>query len=92
MQDDGDESRTTRDEDESHGHVVVPWTRLSEQALLGVITEFVTREGTEYGAHEVPLARKIEQVRYQLERGEVILVFDARSESVNLCVAEKRKR
>ncbi len=64
--------------------LVVPWERLSEEALLGVLTEFVTREGTEYGEHDVSLDTKLEQVRTQLTLGSVVVVFDARSQSVNL--------
>lgn len=74
------------------GHVIVPWQRLSPAALRGVLEEFVTREGTEYGEHDVPLERKIEQVQRQLERSEVLLVFDAASETVNLVRATDLRR
>ncbi|MYE98920.1 MAG: YheU family protein, partial [Gammaproteobacteria bacterium] len=30
----------------------VPWQKLSDEALAAVIEEFVTREGTEYGARD----------------------------------------
>jgi uncharacterized protein YheU (UPF0270 family) len=56
--------------------VEIPWRELSGEALQGVIEEFVTREGTEYGEREVTLAAKVLQVRRQLERGEVTLFFD----------------
>jgi hypothetical protein len=39
---------------------------LSPEALRGVIEAFVTREGTDYGAQEVPLDTKVCQVRQQL--------------------------
>ena len=71
----------------------IPWRDLSEEALAGVIEEFVTREGTEYGEEEVPLKTKIAQVRRQLERGEVLLFFDARGNSCQLLsCAEARER
>lgn len=70
--------------------VVVPWEQLSETALRGVIEEFVTREGTEYGFDEVDLETKVAQVRRQLERGEVVVVFDAKSESVGLVPSRPR--
>lgn len=56
--------------------VEIPWASLSGDALQGVIEEYVTREGTEYGLHEVPLERKVAQVRRQLERGEALILFD----------------
>lgn len=73
--------------------VVVPWQRLSEHVLESVISEFVTREGTDYGHVEIPLAQKIIEVKRQLERGLVLVLFDARCESVNLVTADEwRKR
>lgn len=84
MTDETSESHVDLETPSDAGHVIVPWQRLSPAALRGVLEEFVTREGTEYGEHEVPLERKIEQVQRQLERSEVLLVFDAPSETVNL--------
>jgi uncharacterized protein YheU (UPF0270 family) len=49
--------------------VIIPWKSLTEAALTGVIEEFVTREGTEYGMREVPVATKVATVRRQLESG-----------------------
>lgn len=74
------------------GRVVVPWSRLSESALRGVIEEFVTREGTEYGEHDVPLETKVAGVRRQLERGEIVVVYDGEVGSVNLMTAEDLRR
>lgn len=71
--------------------VTVPWDALSPAALRGVIEEFVTREGTEYGASDVSLDEKVLAVRRQLERGEVELRFDAKTETVNLVVATRRR-
>jgi len=57
--------------------VEVPWRELSAEALDGVIEEFVTREGTEYGARDVALATKVAEVRRQIERGDVLVFFDS---------------
>lgn len=62
----------------------VPWREISPETLDALIEEFVTREGTEYGLTDVPLARKVAQVREQLRRSEVCIVFDEVSQSVNL--------
>lgn len=64
--------------------VIVPWRDLSDAALRGVIEEFVTREGTEYGLDDVSLDRKVEDVRRQLERGEVLVTWDESTETVQL--------
>jgi uncharacterized protein len=64
--------------------MIIPHQSLSVDALQGLIEEFITREGTDYGWDEVPLAVKVEQVRRQIEKGDVVIVFDASSESVSL--------
>ena len=54
----------------------ISWKDLSEDALLGVIEEFVTREGTEYGAEEISLERKCLDVLGQIKREEAIITWD----------------
>jgi uncharacterized protein len=86
---DADERQIERDEvapgaGEPSTGIVVPWEQLSVDALRGVIEEFITREGTEYGNDELSLAQKIAQVQRQLTSGEVVVLFDANAETVNL--------
>lgn len=59
--------------------MIVPYDRLSPEALQAVIEEYVTRDGTEH----TESATKATQVRNALERGELILVFDTESETCN---------
>jgi uncharacterized protein YheU (UPF0270 family) len=66
------------------GHVIVPHTSLSSDALSGLVEEFVTREGTDYGLEEHSLDAKRRSVLRQIERGEVLIVFDVESESTTL--------
>lgn len=64
--------------------MIIPPQSLSAEALQGLIEEFITREGTDYGWDEVPLSAKVEQVRRQIEKGDVVIVFDSASETVSL--------
>lgn len=64
--------------------MIIPHQQLSREALQGLIEGFISREGTDYGREEVSLADKVAQVRCQLESGDVVIVFDEASESVNL--------
>ena len=64
--------------------MIIPWTSLSEDALRGVIEEFITREGTEYGLVEYGLSKKVDQIRRQLREDLVRVVFDAETNSVSL--------
>jgi len=61
--------------------MIIPHQMLSPEALRGVIEAFVTREGTDYGVHDVPLATKVGQVRHQLDTGTAVLVYDEDTES-----------
>ena len=62
----------------------IPYDQLTSEALHGVIEEFVTRDGTDYGAIEVPLKTKIDQVLNQLKSGKAVIVFDPESETCNI--------
>jgi len=66
------------------GPVEVEPSSLSAVALRGLIEEFVSRDGTDYGIHERDLEDKVEDVRRQLERGDAIIVFDPEAETVNI--------
>ena len=58
--------------------------QLSPEALRGLVEEFVTRDGTDYGAVEQSVEAKIEQVLAQLRSGEAKLVFDPETETTNI--------
>ena len=66
--------------------IQIPWQTLSPAALNGVIEEFVSREGTEYGAEEVSLETKCRQVMRQLEKGDVIITFNDETQSCSIGV------
>ena len=76
--------------DDQQPAVEIPHDQLSSEALRGVIESFVLREGTEYGARDVPLDTKVAQVLRQIERGEVRIVFDPNTESVDVVVTPPR--
>lgn len=71
--------------------IEIPFERLSAAAQRGVIEEFVTREGTDYGHVEVSLDDKVAAVRRQIDRGEVVLLFDPKAERVNLVTRRARR-
>ena len=62
----------------------IPFDQLSLKALHGVVEEFVTRDGTDYGEVEVPLETKINQVLGQLKSGKAVIVFDPESETCTI--------
>jgi len=64
--------------------IEIPQDRLSPELLAGIIEEFIQREGTDYGVNEVALENKTQQVKKQIERGDVVITFDQETESCNL--------
>jgi uncharacterized protein len=72
------------DHEHNGGVIKVPREALSSEALAGVIDEFVTREGTDYGHVDHTLDQKRAQVQRQLERGEVVITFDPRTGTTTL--------
>ena len=72
--------------------IEIPYTRLKPDTLQAVIEEFILREGTDYGTHEVTLDDKRAQVRHQLDKGEVLITFDPRTENCTLMTRQQFKR
>ena len=64
--------------------IEVPPQRLSEETLDAIIDEFVAREGTDYGSSEVGFETKTGQVKQQIEKGDVVICFDLKTESCTL--------
>jgi uncharacterized protein YheU (UPF0270 family) len=60
---------------------------LSPEARRGLIEEFVSREGTDYGRVERDFEEKCSDVARQLRTGEACVVFDKKREQVNLVLA-----
>lgn len=69
--------------------IEIPADRLTPELLDAVIEDFVLREGTDYGDREVALSVKIAQVRRQIDRGQVVIVFDPDSETYNLLTRQQ---
>lgn len=77
-------------ESEQQAPIEVPFLALSPEALQGVVEAFILREGTDYGAQEISLEKKIENIRNQMQRGETFLVFDPGTESLTFISRAQR--
>lgn len=67
---------------------IIPVNKLSAKALKGVIEEFITRGGTDYGAIEASMKTKFKQVKYKLKNGLAVLVYDDKTETTNIFLAD----
>ena len=66
----------------------IPHNQLSEETLLAVIEEFISREGTDYGQRMYTFDEKVEMVKSQLISGKIKLFFDTKTSSCNLVKAD----
>lgn len=69
--------------------MLIPWQALSEEALQGLVEEFVTRDGTDYGVIETSLTTRVEQVKRALQRGELVVVYSEAHEQANIMSADQ---
>ncbi len=60
--------------------MIIPYQKLSPEALRGVIEEIVTRDGTELSDAE----DKIRQVLRLLEKAKLVLVYDPETRGCSL--------
>lgn len=80
------------DEGADEAPVPVPFRQISAPALRGLVEAFVLREGTDYGEREYSLDEKVAQVLRQLERGEATVIFDPRTNTASIVVAQRPLR
>ena len=62
----------------------IPYTELSAETLRALIEEFVSREGTDYGAVERSFETKVQQVYRLLKENKIKIVFDPETQSCDL--------
>ena len=64
--------------------MIVPYEKLSPEALRGLIEEFVSRPGTDTGYTQGSLAEHVDLVLKQLKLGDVFIVYDKRTRTANI--------
>lgn len=69
---------------DDYQYTSIPYTQLSQDALNGVIDDFINREGTDYGMQEYSLEQKSQQVMKQLVAGTAVIVFDHDTQTVSI--------
>ena len=69
--------------------IEIPPNKLADEILVSIIEEFINREGTDYGKQEVQLDLQIKKARSKIIRGDVLIMFDPKTESCNLITKEE---
>lgn len=68
--------------------MLIPYDKLSPEALRALIEEFVTRPGTDTGYTAGTLEDSVDMVMKQLRLGDVFIVYDDKTESANIVPKE----
>ncbi len=63
--------------------MIIPWQHIEQDTLTNLVSEFVSRDGTDNG-FDLSLEKRVEQVFRQLKSGEAVITFDAETDSVNI--------
>ena len=72
--------------------IEIPPNELSDEALQGLLEEYVTRDGTDYGEAEVPLTTRVLQVRRLLARGEASIFYDPETRTCSIVLRQPAPR
>lgn len=67
----------------------VPIQRLAPDVLNALLEEYASRDGTDYGERELSLEEKVADLRRQLDRGDLNILFESESEQWDLLPAEQ---
>jgi uncharacterized protein len=67
-----------------HKGMIIPHDRLSQEAMQGLIAEFVTTNGTDTGYTDGSLEKSVEMVTRQLIRWEIFIVYDEGTQTANI--------
>ena len=66
----------------------IPYTELSQEALLGVMDAFILREGTDYGHEEITIDQKRSRVLSMLQSGEADIVCYQESDHIDIVLVK----
>lgn len=61
---------------------------LSDAAIENLILEVITRDGTDYGEHEIAIQTKKDQLMRQLKNGLAVIVFSVEENICDIIKAE----
>ncbi len=71
--------------------IEIDHTLLSEEVLDNLIVEIITRQGTDYGDHEVAIETKKKQLTTKLRAGDAVIVYSLAEETCDIIPKEDFK-
>lgn len=64
--------------------MIIPYQKLSDEALRALIEDFVTRDGTDYGKIEMSMQEKSAHLLALLKKGELLITYNEELQSCGL--------
>ncbi len=64
--------------------IEIPHRRLAGDVLRALLEDYASRDGTDYGEVERSLDEKVAELRAQVVRGDLLVLYDADSEQWDL--------
>jgi hypothetical protein len=71
--------------------VEVPYTELPAETLRNLAEDFVTRDGTDYGAVERTLEQKVAALMRQFASGQAKIFYECTSNTINVVATRELK-
>lgn len=71
--------------------MIIPYKEISQEALHALIEDFVTRDGTDYGQHEMSMAEKAEHLLALLQNGKLLITYHEDTQTCGLVRREEVK-
>jgi len=68
--------------------MIVPYNELSEEALQGLIEDFVTRDGTDYGHNELNMQEKSAKLLALLKSGDLLISYNEDTQTCGIMSSE----
>jgi len=68
--------------------MIIPYHKLSEEALQSLIEDFVTRDGTDYGQVEMSMQEKSVHLPASLKNGDLLITYNDELQSCGLMTKE----
>ncbi len=69
--------------------VEVPHSELAPETLRALAEEFVTRDGTDYGAIEKTLDEKVAGLMHELATGKAKIFYESETETINIVATQQ---
>lgn len=64
--------------------MIIPYDELSPDALQALVEDFVTRDGTDYGAEDISTKEKASRLLALLKSGDMLITYDEQTQSCGL--------